>query len=391
MIKNYIVVSMFTVDTPYEQEIKHLEQSLIKYSVPYKFYPIVNTGDWTKNTQQKSSVVLQAMLEQKKDVVWLDADAVVNKPLDFFNLIMNMDFDLSCYFLKSGYNPRELLTGTFYFKNKPIVRQLVSEWNDLNGTVREWDQRVLQTLVDGKYKDKLIIKPLPDDYIKIKPKNVHEDQLTDNTIVHKQLSRANRNSMGNFQKSVQIESIKGFLQNKSIILVGNSQKLLTKERGSFIDGHDCVIRFNHGIPEPKYNKHVGSQTDIWVNAPNKIDSHLENYNKFPKKPHFICRFNSVTYHKKLIDKMYIWNMHYLQVVKNLLQTPNGKNPSTGFTTIWWLKNVVGVKKIKIIGFDGMQSTNFYMTKANRAVSGHEGLKEFRKLKQYQKEGWLEIL
>ena len=51
----YVIISMYTVKTPYEKEIKDLEKCCKDLNLPYKFYPIQNLGDWVKNTQQKAS------------------------------------------------------------------------------------------------------------------------------------------------------------------------------------------------------------------------------------------------------------------------------------------------------------------------------------------------
>ena len=46
-----------------------------------------------------------------------------------------------------------------------------------------------------------------------------------------------------------------------IAVVGNSDKLLKKNYGGFIDSHDIVIRMNEA-PTKGYEKYVGSKTDI---------------------------------------------------------------------------------------------------------------------------------
>ena len=190
----FVIISGYTLNTEYEKSIRRLEKSLQKFSLPYRFYPYENQGSWTKNTMVKSSLVLRALKEFSTDVIWLDADAVVQSKPQFFYDLRTKEFDICCHFLKSRRNPRELLTGTFYFRNNEIVHSLVEDWAMKNDVVN-WDQRILQSLVDNKYKDKLKIMNLPIEYIKIKPKN---GTLNGKNFVigHHQMSREQRHVLG---------------------------------------------------------------------------------------------------------------------------------------------------------------------------------------------------
>lgn len=56
---------------------------------------------------------------------------------------------------------------------------------------------------------------------------------------------------------------KKFLAGKTVALVGPADTLKGKGMGSFIDGHDVVVRINHALPLPKVlQADVGSRTDI---------------------------------------------------------------------------------------------------------------------------------
>jgi Nucleotide-diphospho-sugar transferase len=192
----YRIISGYTINTPYEQEIKDLEQGLNKFNLPYTFYPYNNTGSWVKNTLVKPTLIQKALNTYTEDIIWIDADAIIKKDPIFFKSIQDENFDICCHFLKTGYNPRELLTGTFYFKNNNIVKDLVNDWIINTKLKTDWDQRILQTLVDGKYKDILKIIILPIEYIKINPKNNKDITLLQCVIGHKQLSRKMRTQIG---------------------------------------------------------------------------------------------------------------------------------------------------------------------------------------------------
>lgn len=188
---NMIIISGYTINTDYEQEVKDLESDLKRFNLPYKLYGYESRGDWTKNTMVKAELIQQALKEYpNEDVIWLDADAVIVKEPSFFHELKNKEFDICCHYLKTHYNPNELLSGTIIFRNNEIVRQLVDDW--VNDTEVNWDQKKLQKLVDGSYKDKLNTLHLPIEYIKIRPRNIKSARQLKCVIGHKQMSREQR-------------------------------------------------------------------------------------------------------------------------------------------------------------------------------------------------------
>jgi len=189
-----MIISGYTINTDYEEEVKDLESDLKRFNLPYKLYSYESRGDWTKNTMVKSELVQRALKEYPgEDIIWLDADAVIVKEPTFFHQLKDKTFDICCYYY-TRYNPNniintpnELLSGTIIFRNNNIVNQLVNDWVNDNGEV-DWDQRILQKYVDGKYSDKLKKLNLPSEYIEIaRPHQIARN--LDCVIGHKQLSR----------------------------------------------------------------------------------------------------------------------------------------------------------------------------------------------------------
>ena len=198
---SYIIVSMYTPNTPYEEEIKDLERCCNNFNLDYKFYPIHNTGDWTKNTQQKSDVIFKALKDfPDKDIVWLDADAVVfHYPKLFDELSKKDNFNLCIH----KWNPRwikdpkgEILSGTMYIKNNQKSLQMVTDWIEKNKTVVAWDQRTLHDVIHNN--ESYVIIQLPQEYVKIKSRTQSINQVS-GIIGHKQVSRQHRNSMGSYK------------------------------------------------------------------------------------------------------------------------------------------------------------------------------------------------
>ena len=111
---------------------------------------------------------------------------MLSNPKLFFQL-KDHDFDLCCHYLKTSYNPNELLSGTFVYRNNDRVRKLVDDW--VNDTEINWDQKKLQRLIEGR---DLKIMPLPYEYIKINGRRQDIRNLQC-VIGHKQLSRTEAN------------------------------------------------------------------------------------------------------------------------------------------------------------------------------------------------------
>lgn len=218
----YKIISMYTKNTPYEEEIKELGHSCNKFEMDYKFYPIVNLKDWVKNTQQKAEVIQQALNEFTCDIVWLDADAVIlKKPVLFDQLVNSNNFHLYIHrayhlpikmgdlgivefirrnisnYIKRRKHPNgEVISNSIYLKNCHKTKELVSKWVELNERQREWDQRNLQEILDLEHNE-YISKQLPKEYARILPKGNQLATLNNgnNYIGQKQASRDYRKTI----------------------------------------------------------------------------------------------------------------------------------------------------------------------------------------------------
>jgi hypothetical protein len=185
MIPTYI--SFFTKNTPYEKEAKDLESSLVWYHLPHKIYEMENTGSWEKNCQLKAKVIRLALDEFITPIVWVDSDARVVRDPVFFN---NLECDISMYYLKTSYNPNELLSGTLYLANNGKVISLIDQWIELNNTNSQWDQKNLQVVLEKRADLKK--RPLPGEYIKIDKFDRHQPGISNPSIIHYQASRKNK-------------------------------------------------------------------------------------------------------------------------------------------------------------------------------------------------------
>ncbi len=143
-----IYIAYYTVQTPYEEEIKHLQSSLEEFGLPHDIQGVPNRGSWQKNTQYKALFV-QNMLSKYPDkaVVYVDADAVIRSYPALFDEL-NCDIAVHHYDNKKrGF--KELLSGTVYFGATPKARELVESWVQVNKEFPDqWDQKNLAIAIE---------------------------------------------------------------------------------------------------------------------------------------------------------------------------------------------------------------------------------------------------
>ena len=193
----YIITAYYTLGTQYEDHAKKLEESLIKFKLPYKIIPIKNQGNWYKNTQYKP-IFLQQMLKNYSphSVVYVDVDAVFCRYPSFFDkLEKREDFSVSAHILDhSKYNRKnrapELLSGTIFLKNNKKTRIIIDEWIEAcKSDPKIWDQRALETVLRTKKGEFCV---LPEEYCVIFD---YMAAVKDPVIKHFQASRIERRKL----------------------------------------------------------------------------------------------------------------------------------------------------------------------------------------------------
>jgi len=145
-----MVVSYYTLNTGYVDEVKHLVRSMNVFNVPYFVKPIKNRGSWQLNTMFKAEFCKAMLLKfKRKHIVFVDADAVFKQYPKIFDL---MDHDIGvCYRDHAKFSRqknrthKELLSGTIYFANRPHVIAFIDLWIAYNrSNPGTWEQRNLE-------------------------------------------------------------------------------------------------------------------------------------------------------------------------------------------------------------------------------------------------------
>ena len=175
------------------------------------------------------------------------------------------------------------------------------------------------------------------------------------------------------------------VNNKNVLLVGNSKTLLDTDYSSLIDSYEFVIRFNLAIKYLHQYK-IGNKCDAWIYAMLREQVCKLTYNEATIKPKYCIRYGNITQFDEHtmtldIDK---------NEVRETLGIPEEKFPSTGIATVHYLVNKCNCSTLSLIGFDSMINSNFYI-RTNRAKVHHCPYKEKTYLNALQSDNKLNIL
>jgi len=158
-----IYVCFYTTGNGYEAEAMELGHTLDRYQLPSDLVAVPPFQDWVAACAYKPKFLrhMRAKHGPDRPLVWLDADARVRQYPSLFPE-MPTDVDFAAHW-KDG---TELLSGTLYFGATRGADRLLNEWAQAcHERPREWDQHVLQNLVDGR--TDLKVEKLPPSYTQI--------------------------------------------------------------------------------------------------------------------------------------------------------------------------------------------------------------------------------
>ena len=246
----FVVVSMYTVGTPYEEEVNNLEESALKFKVPHEIYAVPDKGKWERNTHQKVGVIRDALNKYKKPVVWTDADSVFEQFPKLFN---KLSCDISAHKIVQW---NEILSGTVYFDYNDTVLGFLDEWEEMNDAGEGPDAPNMQFLIETR--EDLIYEVLPAEYVKIFD-NPHQ-RVTDPVIVHNQASRRLKKLVGLNKDTWELR--KKAIGHKTCAIVGNGPS--NTDLSGEID-KAFVMRCNNFQLGREY-PYIGSRVDINISS-----------------------------------------------------------------------------------------------------------------------------
>ena len=188
-----LVVSFYTVDTPYEEEVKHLIKSCENFSIPHQVEGIPSAGSWEVNCAFKPIFILQKLEELRRPLLWVDADAVfVQKMEKIFDY--SKDFGVRMYNCPDDH-PSRIVSSTVFINATKRARDTVKLWAEEciklfeeRGDKEVWDQDALRSVLFKK-ETLASYAPLPIAYGKILGHPDDEKGCSSPVIVQNQASR----------------------------------------------------------------------------------------------------------------------------------------------------------------------------------------------------------
>lgn len=134
-----IVISYFTIGTPYEREVDGLRRSCRDLGLEHHIEGVASAGSWERNCAMKARFIREMADRFDRPVLWVDADAVIRQP-PVLTAGAEMDFAVH---KAHGW---QFASGTVYFNRTPLARKVLDEWVALCDAQPEvWDQIHLDT------------------------------------------------------------------------------------------------------------------------------------------------------------------------------------------------------------------------------------------------------
>jgi hypothetical protein len=173
-----VIVSFYT--PAYEAEAREMERTARAFGFFTDVRAVPDLGDWANNCAMKPAVIRDRMQDYPgRAVVWLDADARVRKPPVLL-------CHLRCDFAAHWRYEVELLSGTMFWGPTAAARTLAERWaQEQQRLPGEWDQKVLQRVIEARDIEGLRVHGLPAAYTAI-----FDARMCDEPVIeHMQASR----------------------------------------------------------------------------------------------------------------------------------------------------------------------------------------------------------
>ena len=144
-----IFVSLYTTNNGYEEYALKLIESLNKFKLPYYVEGVtLDSPKWNLVTKFKPFILLKVMDIYNRSVIWIDADAKIEKLPVFFKQITK---DFAVHYVRN--KTVQLASGLCYFANNKIGKDILNDWiNENKAYPKIFDQVNLQKVITLKYK-----------------------------------------------------------------------------------------------------------------------------------------------------------------------------------------------------------------------------------------------
>lgn len=189
-----LVVSFYTKDTPYEEEVQHLIHSCRKWEIEHEVEGVPSAGSWEMNCAFKPIFILKKLQEKNRPLLWVDADAIFMKKPTYLEEFQE-DLAVRMYDCPDDH-PSRIVSATIFINATEMAKRVVQLWAEeclsllqQKGRTREmWDQEALRRVLFMKNPG-ASYKPLPIAYSKIYDHPADEAACIDPVIIQNQASR----------------------------------------------------------------------------------------------------------------------------------------------------------------------------------------------------------
>lgn len=152
--------------------------------------------------------------------------------------------------------------------------------------------------------------------------------------------------------------------DRSVAIVGNSERILRDRPGKIIDRADVVIRMNRGLPGVIDQRAIGYRTDIWATAKYWPDL------KVPEDCGAVLWMKLTALGKRQLPMMvnhigaqcpiFVWTRTDEQDCRAFV----GADPGTGIRILWWLRTHAKPRSVSVFGMDCWEENSHWSGKKN---------------------------
>lgn len=199
---NFTLISFFTES--YSAGAARLEASCERFGIQSEIIPSAfrdqTQADWRRNTFAKAEFIRSQMARIDGPLVWVDADAEIQRPPILFDELAEGAATLAAY----SRNPGRIRSGTIWFSNDQISRDIVDQWIKMNiesfmlpcPPMAPQEQKNLMEAVRNHY-NSMAFYNLPLAYCRIQGYSKDDQaEMEDPVILHFQKSREYRRGKG---------------------------------------------------------------------------------------------------------------------------------------------------------------------------------------------------
>ena len=377
----FLKISMASIKR-YNKDVKFVILAKHKFNIEgaevYTITPDTNLFKFRPNDRMQDGVYYKFYLPLLPfdKILYIDCDVICQRPI---KTLWETDCPFICATESHSYGKiqaQELglkkyaLTGMMLMNLKELRKANFTQ-RCLDRLAKESPRFHDETIINLEFNNKIKFIDVKYNYCKDRryDKPIKE---SDAYLLHYVGGITQKNKMLALEDFDSLEPLKKLLKNKTVAIVGNSQKILSEKHGAEIEAHDIVIRFNKGFPQGKPEA-LGKRTDILFLACTLSNLELKIFNAtYTVKRSNLCQ-NACNFDISKIDRV------------SLKQGVS--QPSTGVMAINFALSA-NCKSIDLYGFDFFKSPTYYNPKDYKTL--HNGFDEAEKVKEYAENGLLKI-